>query len=225
MLVYYLGLFFIFSLFLGCLLIFIEYKKYTKLQLSFITSMSFIAMTVMGVGYYRYGALQELQSVYAYREIQFLLSDLQKNSKASSVEIEKSLSDLYQHLPQIELVHSKMGEVFLAANCPIQAEKAYAAALKINTTNREYRYGFYYAQSLRYQGILPSSTERELTNLVLQYPKDNGFLNLLAVNSFQTKRYEKAIDYWKKIESNNPEEMSLIQQMIVQAQSQLDQAT
>ena len=174
-------------------------------------------MIVMGGGYYYYGAITPLKSLYAYREIHDVLERLQKKSNISPANIDLALSELYPTLPQTEFVHAKMGEVYLALNLFSEAKMAYQQALKINGTNRDYLYGVYYAESLMHQGKLAQSSVQVLTKMRESFPKDNGILNLLAVNSFQTNQYDQAINYWKQIESSSIEEISLIQEMINRA--------
>jgi cytochrome c-type biogenesis protein CcmH/NrfG len=223
MLIYYFGLSFIFVFFLMVVFFLFQFKKYTKLQWLYISIMLIISSSVMGLGYYYFGATTALRSLYAYREIHNVLSSLQVKNNTSPEFVEEELTRLYQRLPQDEQVHAKMGEVYLALNLPIKAENAYQRALKIRPLVRDYAYGFYYAQSLHFHGVLPVSSVQALIKLTEQFPKDNGLLNLLAVNSFQTKQYSRAIEYWEKIRSEDLEEARLLQEMIARAKAGLNQ--
>lgn len=218
MIIYYAGLGLIVLFFLS-LLIFLL-KKWKKIYL--ISAMVLFLSLIAG-GYYFFGALQPLRSLYAYRDIHELLEKLQKNNTVTAESIDKALTELYPTLPQTEYVHAKMGEVFLALNLPYQAQIAYQNALKIKVENRDYLYGFYYAESLTYHGKLSTKSEQALNKLIKIYPKDNGFLNLLAVHCFQTADYTHAIQYWERIQSDSPDEASLIQSMVSRAKLMLGQ--
>lgn len=217
MVTYYAGLGLIVLFFL-IMLIFL--MKSTK-KIYLISAMV-LFISLIGGGYYFYGALKPLRSLYAYRDIHELLEKLQKNNATTAESIDKALTELYPTLPQTEYVHAKMGEVFLALNLPYQAQKAYQNALKIKIENRDYLYGFYYAESLTHHGNLSEKSEQTLSKLITLYPKDNGFLNLLAVHCFQTADYAHAIQYWERVQSDNPDEASLIQAMVSRAKIMLD---
>jgi tetratricopeptide (TPR) repeat protein len=220
MVIYYIGLIFVFLLFFIVLFCVLKINKTSRVY--FILLMTLVT-GVMGFGYYYFGALKPLKSLYAYREIHDLLIGLQNKPNISPEFVDKSLSDLYDNLPKTEYVHAKMGEVYLALNMPVKAQSAYEKAIILNNQNRDYAYGFYYSQSLSYQGELPEKSVQALERLLAVYPKDNGLLNLLAVNYFQSKQFEKAVLYWQKIRSDNPEESQLIQEMIGRAKTQLGQ--
>ena len=183
----------------------------------------FLSIGLIGGGYYFYGALQPLRSLYAYREIHDLLEKLQKSNTTTAESIDQALENLYTTLPQTEYVHAKMGEVYLALNLPYKAHIAYQQALKTKVENRDYLYGFYYAESLNSHGKLSEKSEQVLYKLIDLYPKDNGFFNLLAVHCFQTANYGRAIQYWEKIQSDNPDEANLIQTMVSRAKLMLGQ--
>lgn len=214
---FYIGLVLFFLFFLVILFFLLRPTCFSKIALIGVVSIS------SGVGYYYYGAMIPLKSLYAYREVHSLLQTLQKNSKTRQETVDQELSTLYNKLPQTEYVHAKLGELYLALNLSIKAEAAYQKAMDINKNNREYLYGYYYAQSLNHHGILPEKSIQALLKLIELYPEDNGFLNLAAVNYFQTKQYEQSIKYWKDIRSKNPEEARLIQFMLEQAKKQMGQ--
>ncbi len=222
MLIYYLGLSFIFLLFL-IIVIFLLKLNYSKYQWGYFAAAIFLSGSVVCFGYYHIGGIKPLKSLYAYREIHDLLTTLQKSEKTTSESVEHALVKLYDSLPQTEYVHAKMGEVYLALNFSERAQMAYQQAVTINTQNRDYLYGFYYAQSLNSHGELPDKSVQALLKLIEIFPKDNGFLNLLAVHHFQTTQYAKALAYWHKIQTENREEAHLIQTMILRSQTLLGQ--
>lgn len=218
MVIYYVGLGLIFLFFIIILFFLLKPKISNNIyKISYLITALCLSLSLIGGGYYFYGALQPLRSLYAYRDIHDLLEKLQKNNATTAESIEQALESLYPTLPQTEDVHAKMGEVYLALNLPYKAQLAYQQALKIKIENRNYLYGFYYAESLNYHGKLSEKSKQALYKLVDMYPKDNGFLNLLAVDCFQTADYAHAVHYWEKIQSDNLDETSLIQTMVSRA--------
>ncbi len=218
MVIYYAGLSLI-VLFFAIFLIFLRSSTKKNYLMNMSTFLLFMGLT--GGGYYFYGASQPLRSLYAYRDIHDLLEKLKNSPDVTAESIEQSLTDLYPTLPQTEYVHAKMGEVYLALNLPYNAQIAYQKALKIKVENRDYLYGFYYAESLSHHGKLSDKSVQTLSKLIDLYPKDNGFFNLLAVHFFQTADYAHAIQYWEKIQSDNPDEANLIQVMTDRAKLML----
>lgn len=226
MIIYYAGLGLIFLLF-SIILIFLLKSKISNniYKISYLISVLFLSIGLIGGGYYFYGALQPLRSLYAYREIHDLLETLQKTNTTTAESIDHALASLYLNLPQTEYVHAKMGEVYLALNLPYKAQRAYQQALKIKVENRDYLYGFYYAESLNNHGKLSEQSIQALYKLIDVFPKDNGFFNLLAVHCFQTADYGLAIQYWEKIQSDNSDEANLIQSMVSRATLMLGKET
>lgn len=220
MIIYYLGLSFIFLLFLMVVFFLLKTNHVNQsgqYKGLFSSCVLVVSAIVVGYGYYHLGAMTPLKSLYAYRDIHDLLTTLQKSEKTTSDSIEHALNTMYDTLPQTEYVHAKMGEVYLALNFRAEAQMAYQQAVTINPQNRDYLYGFYYAQSLNSHGELPDKSVQALVKLIDVFPKDNGFLNILAVHYFQSAQYKNAIEYWKKIKADNAEEANLIQEMVLRA--------
>ncbi|CAM4377704.1 MAG: hypothetical protein LEGION0398_MBIBDBAK_00139 [Legionellaceae bacterium] len=197
MLLFWLGIGFLVILALGFIIYpfmsqYTHYSRYEKWSvLGLILAIPFISLFL----YYQWGYSKALKKHYVVQEEALKLRQQIKNPQ----EIIQRLKQHLQEKPQSPEGWYLLGKLYASLGEFEKASQVYAKLIQIEENNPDYI--IQYAQTLYFANQYKMNTIiQQLIKKTLTLNPENALaINLLAIDAYRNKFYEKAIQYWEKV--------------------------
>ncbi|ARG97236.1 tetratricopeptide repeat protein [Legionella micdadei] len=182
-----------------------------------------VLICILSLAYWRWGAWSSWQA-YVHREAaQQQIQAVLQTIKSPAELIERMIARL-QAEPNSERGWYLLGRLYASQGQWPEARDAFSKALELKPGNEAARIN--YAQSLWQlnQQQFNEQIRGILTNLLQKNPDQPDALAMLAMDAFESRNYQLAIDHWQhllKLAPEHSEEAQLLRKAIAKAQQKL----
>lgn len=167
-------------------------------SVSLVASISLFAAIFVSIMYWHFGAYPQLREYEQSQAIKAQAQDILKSIKGPDEIIER-LQQRLKSEPESAKGWYLLGRLYASKGSFDNALEAFAKAHEIEPDNEQTTIN--YAQSLWYQNDqkFNQQTRDLFSNVLLNNPKQPDALAMLAMDSFQEKKYKQAIVYWRRL--------------------------
>lgn len=152
--------------------------------------------------YYHLGDHRGLLEKYTGEEVEKSIAKLNETTDLTEDAALKEIEDLSQKLPNSERKWAQLAQIYQTLRQYELASEAYQKALQMNPEVEHYQMQLAYCKVMLREGKVDPDVMTLLHQVRTKSPHHKGALNLLALEAYQQKNYQQAIQYWQDILSH-----------------------
>lgn len=148
--------------------------------------------------YQHWGASKPLRDHFALKQVDEALSQLSRDD-VTRQDILNKFSHLSKEYKRSAITLARIGGIYLELGFFQEAIQQYQQALVQDKNNQEYWVQWIYSYSLAHRGVLPKEVKEKAEQVLQKEKKNKTLINLLAIDDYFKKDYQKAIQGWQKL--------------------------